>query len=392
LANKKGLNFKKTLEMRVGQMIWDAESGWKTLSQHSKFHPQLVLAFGAREILSNPDRYDELRSFFPESNILTCSTAGEIVGSKVTDNTIVVSALEFQKTTVRISEIKIEKSQNSYECGKALARDLLAEDLAHILVIADGHVVNGGDLISGFNINNERKIPITGGLAGDGSLFEKTLVGNNKTPTEGNIVAIGFYGKNLLVGHGYQGGWDAFGPERVVTKSDRNILYELDHQSALKLYKNYLGALASELPGSALLFPLSIRLPDTNEVVVRTVLSINESNQSMTFAGNLPQGATAQLMKANFDRLIDGSIHAADLSLESFGKSSPEFALLISCVGRKLVLNQRVEEEVEEASRVLGSDTAITGFYSYGEISPIVGMIRCELHNQTMTITTYRES
>ena len=111
----------------------------------------------------------------------------------------------------------------------------------------------------------------------------------------------------------------------------------------------------------------------------------------MTFAGDIPQGTFARFMKANYDRLIDGAITAAKLSQISVCSSSPELALLISCVGRKLVLKQRVEEEVEGVRDVLGTNTILTGFYSYGELCPAVPGGKCELHNQTMTITTFSE-
>ena len=177
----------------------------------------------------------------------------------------------------------------------------------------------------------------------------------------------------------------------VITRAEGNVLYELDGQSALSLYKKYLGDLAAELPGSALLFPLSIRTEDGGTSVVRTILSVNDADESMTFAGDMPVGAYARLMKANFDRLIDGASLAANESQETIGTPGPDLAVLISCVGRKVVLGQRTEEEVESVREVLGERTAIAGFYSYGEISPFTASTRCELHNQTMTITTFSE-
>jgi hypothetical protein len=97
-------------------------------------------------------------------------------------------------------------------------------------------------------------------------------------------------------------------------------------------------------------------------------------------------------MKANFERLVDGAEGAANMSNVPFGTSHPDLAILISCVGRKLVLKQRVEEEVERVQEVLGNTTSLTGFYSYGEICPVTPTEKqCELHNQTMTITTFSE-
>ena len=204
-------------------------------------------------------------------------------------------------------------------------------------------------------------------------------------------MAIGFYGSRLHIGHSSFGGWDEFGRERVITKSIKNVLYEIDGKSALDLYKEYLGPYVDELPGSALFFPLSMRVGDSDKSLVRTILAINEEEKSMTFAGNLPEGSKVRLMKANFDRIINGSSVAASKSLADGAKKSPELAILISCVGRKLILQERTYEEVKAAKNIFGPDTVITGFYSYGELSPFNTDSNCELHNQTMTITTFTE-
>jgi hypothetical protein len=230
-------------------------------------------------------------------------------------------------------------------------------------------------------------------MAGDADRFEKTQVGLNELPAEGNVVAIGFYGNQIKIGHSSFGGWDEFGRERVITKSTKNVLYEIDGRSALDLYKEYLGPYVNELPGSALLFPLSMRMEGSDQSLVRTILAISEEDKSMTFAGNLPEGAKVRLMKANFDRIINGSSVAATQSLSSApSKNSPELAILISCVGRKLILQERTYEEVIAAKNIFGPDTVITGYYSYGEISPFNTESNCELHNQTMTITTFSEA
>lgn len=376
--------------MKVLQSIYTASKGWSD-SGDLTTDPQLVLAFSPLELADDQQLYDHIRKRFPGAHLVSASTSGDIAGTSVLDNSIVVSALEFEKTELKVLEYNVADFSSPFELGKSMFKALNQSDLVHILIISDGLQVNGSELVGGLTLLNEKRIPITGGLAGDNARFLKTLVGLDHFPGTGNVVGIGFYGSSLRVGHGSKGGWDPFGPERVVTRSDRNILYELDDQSALELYKKYLGELSKELPGSALLFPLTMKLADSDEPLVRTILSVDEKEQSMTFAGNIPQGARVQLMKANFDRVIDAASTAATESLATAGTEQPDFALLISCVGRKIVLNQRVEDEVEDAVDVLGTDTITAGFYSNGEISPVKTTQGCELHNQTMTITTYRE-
>lgn len=234
-------------------------------------------------------------------------------------------------------------------------------------------------------------LAVTGGLAGDGNRFQMTLVGVDAPPKQGEIVLVGFYGPALAFGCGSVGGWDSFGIERKITRSSANVLYELDGKSALELYKQYLGDQAQFLPGSALLFPLAIRPNLRSESMVRTILSINEQDQSMVFAGDIPEGWYAQLMKANFDRLIDGAEQAAQLSYQTLIDEPPDLAILVSCVGRRLVLDQRTEEELEVVQQIMGTTTTLMGFYAYGEIAPMRPLNGGELHNQTMTITTLKE-
>lgn len=376
--------------MKAQQITLQPGAGWIDSGEMPE-NPQLVLAFGPVELIDSNENYSYLRNRFPDANLIMASTSGDIRGTEVLNDSIVATALQFEKTKIKVIQECITEVPNAFEMGKSIYQKLESDDLVHILVISDGVVVNGSELVGGLNFYNKTKIPVTGGLSSDNARFIRTLVGLNEFPSTGNVVGIGFYGKNLKVGHGSRGGWDAFGPERIITRSDRNVLYELDNQSALELYKRYLGDLTKELPGSALLFPLSLKLPDSEEILVRTILSVDEKEQSMTFAGNLPQGSRVQFMKANFDRIIDAAGAAASHSLSTAGTEAPEFALLVSCVGRKMILNQRVEDEVEEAVNVMGPNTIVTGFYSNGEISPVLTMPKCELHNQTMTITTYRE-
>lgn len=352
---------------------------------------QLVLAFGSRDIITKPDIFTYLKKNYPNADIVISSTAGEIMNDSVYDNSIVATAIEFEKTKTKCYETNINKHSNSLEAGKYLANKLEKDELKAIFIISDGTFVNGSELVSGFNEGNIKQVPITGGLAGDGARFEKTLTGLNALPSQGNIIAIGFYGDSFEIGHGSFGGWDEFGHERIITKSDKNVLYEIDYKNALDLYKQYLGHYVNELPGSALLFPLSIKLQGSDKNLVRTILSIDEEAKTMTFAGNLPEGSRVRLMKANFDKLIEASSTAASNSFVGIKNHKPDLAILVSCVGRKLILQDRIDEEVEAAKNVIGLNTTITGFYSYGEISPFSSGTQCELHNQTMTITTFTE-
>jgi len=377
--------------MRIEQSHWTA-GGWaRTLGEPLGGRATLVLMFGGRHELGGTERIEETRKEYPGAHVVGCSTAGEIRGTRVSDGAIVRTALRFERSGARTATVLVKDSAESAGAGETLAKALDKSGLVHVLVLSDGIRVNGSDLVRGLASGLPPNVTVTGGLSGDGTDFLKTVVLCDGPAEPGLVAAIGLYGDRLEVGYGSLGGWDPFGPERVVTRSRGNVLCELDGRSALELYKAYLGDHAKDLPASGLLFPLCVRSSPEDPGVVRTILSVDEAESSLTFAGDVPEGSYARLMKANFDRLVDGAVGAARNSLLPMGDRSPDFALLISCVGRKLILKQRVEEEVEGVREVLGERTVLAGFYSYGEISPFAPSARCELHNQTMTVTTLTE-
>ena len=356
-----------------------------------KLKCQLVFGFGNKELLLNKNMYLQLRKTFPVANIALCSTAGEIFNYEVLDDSLSIMAIEFNNTSIHSASVNISSYDSSYDAGADLISKIDQMDLKYIFILSDGGKVNGSELVRGIESVVQHKIPVTGGLAGDGIRFLSTLVGLNEQPESGNIVAIGFYGNSIKISHGSMGGWEMFGPEKTITRSVSNELFEINNVNALDLYKQYLGKYAEELPGSALLFPLSIKLPGVDDPIVRTILSVNNESKSMIFAGDLPEGAKVRFMKANFDKLIDAASDAALKSLVQFKAEPPKLSILISCVGRKLILGDRVDEEVEAVKNVFGETTVVSGFYSYGEISPLNINTKCELHNQTMTITSFDE-
>lgn len=376
--------------MHIEQRVWSEAEGWTGVEHAAPRPPQLVLIFGATHRLEHLSALSTLRDLYPHARLMGCSTAGEIHSTRVLDDSIVATAVAFESTKLQCEQIELADGMDSRTAGARLASALEREGLVHVFVLSDGLAVNGSDLVKGLAEGLPAGVGLTGGLSGDGARFQRTLVCLDGAPGQRRVVALGLYGARLKVGCGSLGGWDPFGPERLVTRSAGNVLHELDGQSALHLYKQYLGEHAAGLPASGLLFPLAVRIGEA-EPVVRTILAVDEQAQTMTFAGDVPQGAHARLMRANFERLIDGASGAARASQLSLKDSNPDLAILISCVGRKLVLKQRIEEEVESVRDVLGPRTALTGFYSYGEISPFTPSARCELHNQTMTITTLTE-
>lgn len=377
--------------MEICQFCWDDTLGWDhEPGAEGPLKGDLVLIFGSTRVVTDTDCVARLRAAFPSALMIGCSTAGEIFGTNVSDNRFIATLITFHKSAVFGACVSTHDYPNSFEAAKALVGLIPRQGLRHLFVLADGLLTNGSEVVRGLNALLPVEISVTGGLAGDGMDFKNTYIVFNGQVSTSSIAALGFYGDHLRIGFGSSGGWVPFGPERLITRSHGNILSELDGQSALALYKKYLGKFADQLPAAGLLFPLSILPDDSQEAFVRTITHVDEKNDNLGFAGDVPSGCYARFMRAVPDDLIDGAAKAAAIS-KSLGGEAPELCILISCVGRKAVLKQLTEEETESVQESYRNKPAMTGFYSYGEIAPFRPGERAMLHNQTMTITTISE-
>ncbi|HEX5362817.1 MAG TPA: FIST N-terminal domain-containing protein [Gallionella sp.] len=366
---------------------WDKPLDAELDSEHT-----LLICFGASNTDDLASGIADLGRVFPRSVWIGCSTAGEIFERSLEDGSLIVAVVKFNRTALHLASCEITDPNTSYQTGAYLAGSLSTPGLRGMFVLSDGLSVNGSELARGLSEHLPQNVVVTGGLAGDGDRFQKTWVLVDRAPRSQHVVAVGLYGEYVGIGHGSRGGWDVLGPEREVTHAEGNVLYTLDGQPALALYKKYLGERAAGLPATGLLFPLAIRNElEEDGLTVRTILAVNEAENSITFAGDIPQGGFVQLMRANFERLIDGAADAAkQIALGNYA-GGPLLTVAISCVGRRLVLAQRIEEEIEAVFDSLPVDGRLIGYYSYGELSPLSSG-RCDLHNQTMTLTSFWEN
>ena len=377
--------------MKTVQLQKRRDADWEYLGENIPLKNPLVLVFGNRYLLEDENIYNEVRAMFKDGHIVFGSTAGDITAEHVEVKSITITAIEFEKSCFEIKRINVlESNSNSFDTGKELINQLPKEGLKHVFIVSEGRFMNGSELTQGMNAATNSDLLITGALCGDDGRFEKTVAAYNENPKPGEVIAIGLYGETLEVSFSINDGWTPFGPDRIVTKSKGNILYELDDKPALDLYKKYLGEKSKELPGAALLYPLKVKSGNENHSIVRTILNIDEENHSMILAGNILEGEKVQLMMTHVDNIVNASELAAE-NANKIRQNKPELAILVSCIGRKLVLDQRVEEEIEEVMEIIGKQATVCGMYSYGEIAPFNGENNCQLHNQTMTITLISE-
>ena len=366
------------------------DSCWKYEKRKILTQADIVFLFGDRETIKKKGVYQELKALYPDADIVGCSSSGNILGESIVESSMVATAISFEKGHVRLSVEDFTESDDLFEVSRSLVKKLPTENLKHIFLLSDGLNMNGSALSKGVNSAVENHVSITGGLAGDGTEFKETWIIANEEAKQNRVVAVGFYGESLSIESGCFGGWSEFGILRKITKSTNNILYEIDGKPALELYKRYLGEYANDLPSSALNFPMSIKKDSSDDAIIRSVLGIDEENQALIFAGDVPEGYLARLMKTNIDGLIDGSEIAAQ-QIEKVNNNSA-LGLVVSCVGRRIVLKQLSDEELESIGQTLGESVQLIGFYSYGEIAPFSNeLLSCSLHNQTMTLTVIYE-
>lgn len=378
--------------MKVTTGQWTAGAGWTFDATAPEGVPDWIVFFGARGSMEEGAGLRDLRARYPRAVICGCSTGGEILNGRITDETLVAALVTFSHARVRAASARISAPGTSGQIGRDLAAQLSAPDLRHVLVLSDGLEINGSQLVAGLSSALGAGVTLSGGLAGDGPHFKTTVTVLGSSVGKGQVVVIGFYGASLRIRCGQAGGWDAFGPHRLITKSRDNVLYELDGIPALDLYKTYLGSRASGLPATGLLFPLELLSSTTDRAgLVRTMLAVDESTRSLTFAGDLPEGRYVRLMKSSLDSVVSAASAAAEQSRVADSIGGDRLALLVSCVGRRWVLGPRAEEEIDAVAGQLPTGCRSIGFYSYGEVCPPAECLRCELHNQTMVVTMFAE-
>lgn len=378
--------------MQIVQTILTA-ADVATFSAGAGRAPQLLLAFAAPAFFSDDALAVRLRAAYPEAVLAGCSTAGEIADNLVHDERCVLTALHFDHTEVRAASTRLASMADSAAAGSALAAQLPTAGLAAVLLFGVGVAINGSALVAAFEHALPAGVAVSGGLAADGGAFVRTWTLGPAGRADDQVVAIGLYGEHVAISHGSFGGWQPFGPSRKITRAVDNVLYELDGERALDIYKLYLGSYAADLPASGLLFPFELQ-DDAQQGggVIRTILGIDEEAGSLILAGNVPVDGDVRLMHSDTEKLIDGAETAARRALPASAPEGDALAILVSCIGRRLVMGDRIDEEVEAVGAILGAGTVLTGFYSNGEMAPPRPGAPCLLHNQTMTITVLSES
>ena len=185
--------------MKIQQLQYFGKS-WKIhlhAEDFDRMQCQLVLVFGEASLITDTAVFNHLERSYPEAQIILSSTSGSILNTAALNNSVVVTAIQFDNITVHCAETYIYRHQNSFAAGYYLMQQLQQSDLSAAFIISDSAYSNNSELLAGFVKNNTQSIPVMSGLAGDGSQFTQTCVGVNQLPAAGVITAIGFYGPQI---------------------------------------------------------------------------------------------------------------------------------------------------------------------------------------------------
>ena len=380
--------------MKLLQRQWTVKDGWRTLrddlaGRYAKV--QLVLIFGASDLLKSVDLYKNVYDEFPNAIVTGCSTAGEICGDEVGDNSLVCTAIEFEHSRVKAKHIFMDKypGLSIEQVTREMVDELLAPDLVHLLVLAGGDDINASDVVAGLRKQAPKKVGVSGALAADAFKFHDACVIADVMACENTISVIAFYGKGLKVMTSLKAGWFEFGGEKTITKSDKNIMYQLDKGPALPFFELYLGDSINKVPASSFQYPISLRSKHTDDWLTRSIVKVDRSKSALHFAGDVPVGYRMRLMKTDTEHLVESAARATvNMLRRSF---YPDFALIVSCFGRKGLMGKDSYKEVKAVRAGFGDHTLMTGFYACGEIGALDSSNPCQLHNQTLAITAFLE-
>ncbi len=345
-----------------------------------------------------------IRSVTKETPLLGCSTAGEIITTGPSKNSVVVMAIATDGLEFHLGRGENIK-QDATAAGKQLAQDLLSKTKAGkvMMMMPDGLAGNGADIVRGIQEVLGANFLIAGGAAGDDFLFKETYEYYNGEVLNGAVVGA-MVSDEAKFGIGVRHGWQPIGAAKRVTKSKGNVLYELDGKPAIHIYEEYFGkeaeALRSEpLARMAITYPLGLRIPHSDEYLIRDPITVGEKGE-INCAAEVPEGSEIKLMMGSKEAAIAAATQAAEQCLtqvKTRGGSKVTTAIIFNCIARDKVLGQDAKDEIAAIRKTLGDNVEFIGFYTYGEQAPIgKGTVveencRSEFCNETVVILGFGE-
>ncbi|NTV99076.1 MAG: hypothetical protein HGA70_07930, partial [Chlorobiaceae bacterium] len=310
-----------------------------------------AMSFNHRELLAG------ITSVTGNITLVGGTTAGEISPEGVSSGSVVIMAFAHDDLEF-VSGLGQNMSKDETACSLQMVNDILGKTAfdpdASLMVFPNGMGGDGLKVLDGLQLLLGKDFEITGGFLGDDERFENTFQYHNGKVYKDTIVGLMITdpGKKYRKGIGVRSGFTSIGNSLVCTASEGNVLKEFEHTSALELYKDFLGAeRATRLPAICLEYPFGIIDGDPSGrgeslFQLRCGLSVDHEKGTITLAASIPEGSEVTLTTASRGDIINGALEAAEQAKKILGGAIPEAIVMFSCVGRKLVLGRRVQEEV----------------------------------------------
>jgi hypothetical protein len=345
---------------------------------------------------------ETLRTKLPDVPTIGCSTDGEITSAGLSVDSVTLMLLASPRMRAKAHVIP-NLSEDSERAGIELAKALHDDEARVLMLLPDGLTGNGSAIIRGAQEILGRQFVIAGGTAGDRGRFVKTFqCADGKAHTDALIGLMLYSPTPLELGYGVMSGWRPIGIAKEVTHAEANTVYEIEGETALDMYSRFLGDKASQLPGIGVEYPFALvdryGEVDTKGIregesyfLMRAPMVVDREKGAVTFAAEIPQGSRIKMTRGKSDEVISASREAASRSLEGLG-GPPDAVFFFSCMARKVVLGRRTNLEITAAQEVLGENTPMIGFYTYGEIANCGETFpMCRFHNETATFLAIRE-
>jgi len=344
------------------------------------FKPTLAFAF-----VSISMDFNLIKDTFKNKGIelIGASSCGELLFDKnnevVSDKGAVFIITDIPKECFTSHFIERGES-DSTEFGRKIGEKVNDSSFpASAIIVASGLTLDGQAMVEGANEVVGEDLIMFGGLAGDDSKFEKTYVFSNEKVSDDAVLVLLLDKNKIDVSGIASSGWISLGSDLRVTKSSGNIVYTIDDEPALDVYKSYLGVNDEDLPAIGIEYPLMIKR-HSGEPALRAVVGINRDDRSLIFAGSVPESSLVTFSSSPGFEVIKTTTS----KVAEFYERSPDadFFILFSCMARHLALGPMVAEEIKFASDKW--DAPVGGFFTYGEIGS--NNLSCDFFNQTYTL------
>ncbi|MEW5848941.1 MAG: FIST C-terminal domain-containing protein [Myxococcota bacterium] len=261
------------------------------------------------------------------------------------------------------------------------------------LVLVDGLAPNIPLFLEAIYHQLGNRVSYWGGGAGSLTLKARPCVFTREGVHQGAaVVALSPWPARLGVRHGWR---ELKGPF-VATRSNRNVIVQLNWRNAFELYQAAVEADAGVriTPDNffrvASGYPFGIR-KEGQEVVVRDPVAVGEGG-TLICVGDVPENAVLSILKGEPERLVGAAGQAAREAASPL-PLKVRHCLLADCVSRVLFLEDRFPEElvaIDQELRGMANGNKPLGMLTLGEISS-QGEGYLEFFNKTSVVAVMHE-